>query len=201
MQFIYSLINEISRSFSQYFVSFIRYISISVLSLCLLTTTLHILPMTETDRDSKRVGSLSSPLPSSLPPPCECVQRYVRAEDWCVFVCACVCVCTQAGDCVSRWGNRSVGNRRHRLQNHDAYAFAHFNGEMRWFYLFCVLTAMELWNISVALSWETDEIEILELFHQGSSGDSFLLLRLVRSLSCSVFLSESIKMKAELDFQ
>ncbi len=29
-----------------------------------------------------------------------------------VCVCSCVCVCAQAGDCVSWWGNRSVGDRR-----------------------------------------------------------------------------------------
>ncbi len=63
--------------------------------------------MTEAGRDSKRVGSLPSPLPSSLLPPCEYVQRYVRAVDWCV--CARVCVCAGWWLCELV---RSVGDRR-----------------------------------------------------------------------------------------
>lgn len=84
--FIYSFINYISRSFCLSFIDIYIYIYFPscAQSISPSNNTAH--PVTETGRDSKRVGSLFLPLPSSFPPPRECVQRYVRAEDWCVSV-------------------------------------------------------------------------------------------------------------------
>lgn len=69
-----------------------------------LPTTLHILPVRGRQRFKKSKFALRPSLSPS--PPIECVQWYVRAEDWCV------CVRARRLLTVSRWGNRSIRDRR-----------------------------------------------------------------------------------------